>query len=344
MALIPSLPGIDLPLIQAPMAGVQDEALALAVAHAGGLGSMPCALLSATQLEAALQTFATLDRPINLNFFCHAMADPDPADEQQWRNALAPYFDAFGVEPPPPSTAGARRPIDAATVDLLEPFQPKVLSFHFGLPDAALMARMKAWGARVMASATTVEEGRWLQQRGVDLVIAQGIEAGGHRGHFLADDLTAQPPTLDLVTALSKVLTVPVIAAGGIGDRTDVQRLLAAGASAVQAGTAYLLCPEATTSAVHRAALQQEGRDSAITNLFSGRPARGLVNRLMRDLGAISTLPPAFPWASQALAPLRAAAEARGRDDFSPLWSGTRPGRFPGVGAAAVTRALMGMD
>ncbi|TQM06548.1 nitronate monooxygenase [Pseudoxanthomonas sp. 3HH-4] len=343
MALIPSLPGIDLPLIQAPMAGVQDEALALAVADAGGLGSLPCALLSATQLEAALRTFATLERPINLNFFCHAMADPDPADEQQWRNALAPYFHAFGVEPPPSSTAGARRPIDAATVDLLEPFQPKVLSFHFGLPDTALLARMKAWGARVMASATTVEEGHWLQQRGVDLVIAQGIEAGGHRGHFLADDLTAQPTTLDLVTALSKVLTVPVIAAGGVGDRADVQRLLAAGASAVQAGTAYLLCPEATTSAVHRAALQQGDRDSAITNLFSGRPARGLVNRLMRDLGAISTLPPAFPWASQTLAPLRAAAEARGLDDFSPLWSGTRPGRFRGLDAAAVTHALTGV-
>jgi len=336
--------GIDLPLIQAPMAGVQDEALAMAVASAGGLGSLPCAMLEPARLEAALRAFAPLQQPINLNFFCHAMTAPDAAEGQRWHDALMPYYAEYGIEPPAPSTVGARRPLDAATVDLLEAFRPRIVSFHFGLPDAALMTRIKGWGATVLSSATTAEEGRWLQRHGVDAVIAQGIEAGGHRGHFLSDDLAIQPGTRELVASLSKALTVPVIAAGGVGDRADVRALLAAGASAVQAGTAYLLCPEANTSAVHRAALQQPAREGALTNLFSGRPARGLVNRLMRDVGPLSDLPPAFPWASQALAPLRAAAEARGHDDFSPLWSGTRPGMLAGCDAAQVTRHLMGMD
>ncbi|KRA51031.1 2-nitropropane dioxygenase [Pseudoxanthomonas sp. Root65] len=344
MTTLASLLGTDLPLIQAPMAGVQDEALAIAVTAAGGLGSMPCAMLDSTQLEAALQTFATLPQPVNLNFFCHAMAEPDAGEARRWRDALTPYYAEYGIAPPAPSTAGARRPLDAATVDLLEAFQPRIVSFHFGLPDSALLARIKGWGAAVLSSATTLEEGVWLQRQGVDAVIAQGIEAGGHRGYFLSDDLGRQPGTRELVASLSKALTVPVIAAGGVGDRADVQALLAAGASAVQAGTAYLLCPEATTPAVHRAALQQPGRDAALTNLFSGRPARGLVNRLMRDLGPLSVLPPAFPWASQALAPLRGAAEALGRDDFSPLWAGSRPGTLAGRDAAQVTRRLMGVD
>ena len=344
MTTLASLFGTDLPLIQAPMAGVQDEALALAVTAAGGLGSLPCAMLAPASLEAALRSFATLPQPVNLNFFCHAMAEPDADEARRWRDALAPYYAEYGITPPAPSTAGARRPLDAATVDLLEAFQPRIVSFHFGLPDAALLARIKGWGAAVLSSATTLEEGVWLQRHGVDAVIAQGIEAGGHRGHFLSDDLARQPGTHALVASLSKALAVPVIAAGGVGDRADVQALLAAGASAVQAGTAYLLCPEATTSAVHRAALQQPGREGALTTLFSGRPARGLVNRLMRELGPLSALPPAFPWASQALAPLRAAAEALGRDDFSPLWSGTRPGTLAGRDAAQVTRRLMGVD
>ena len=337
---VTALLGVALPLIQAPMAGVQDEALAIAVSEAGALGSMPCALLSHANLEAALERFAQLSRPINLNFFCHDMAEPDPTQEQRWRSALAPYYRELGIEPPAPSTAGARRPIDAATVDLLERFRPKVVSFHFGLPAQPLLQRIKAWGAVVLSSATTLEEGRWLEQHGADIVIAQGIDAGGHRGHFLSNNLALQPLTLDLVRALRNTLAVPIIAAGGIGSRVDVETLLAAGASAVQAGTAYLLCPEAITSAVHRAALQQPARDAAITNLLSGRPARGLVNRLMRELGPMSDLPPAFPWAAQALAPLRAGAESLQRDDFTPLWSGSKPGTFAGLSAADVTRQL----
>ncbi len=344
MNAIHPLPGVELPVVQAPMAGVQDEALAVAVSEAGGLGSMPCALLDIERLEAALKRFATLPRPINLNFFCHAMAGPDPAQERRWRQALAPYYRECGIEPPPPGTAGARRPIDAATVELLETFRPRIVSFHFGLPAPGLLRRIKAWGALVMASATTLDEGIWLERHGADIVIAQGIEAGGHRGQFLSEDLAGQSSTSALVAKLCGTLAIPVIAAGGIASRADAEAMLAAGAVAVQAGTAYLLCPEAKTPTVHRAALRQAGRESAITNLFSGRPARGLMNRLMRELGPLSELPPAFPWASQALAPLRAHAEARGSDDFSPLWSGTRPGSLAGLDAAAVTRRLAGLD
>ncbi|MGY4517381.1 nitronate monooxygenase [Lysobacter sp. HA18] len=342
MSVLQSL-GIALPVIQAPMAGVQDEALAIAASSAGALGSMPCALLGREQLERALDRFASLEAPINLNFFCHEMAEPNATQLQRWRDVLAPYYREAGIEMPPPSNAGARRPIDADTVALLERYRPRVVSFHFGLPAPELLARVKAWGALVLASATTLDEGRWLERNGADVVIAQGIEAGGHRGHFLSDDLALQPSTLDLVASLSSNLSLPVIAAGGIADGGDVQRALAAGAIAVQVGTAYLACAEATTTSVHRAALKDVERETAITNLFSGRPARGLVNRLMRDLGPLSDLAPTFPWASQALAPLRAHAEASGRDDFTPLWSGMKRGRFDGMSAADVTRALAGV-
>jgi nitronate monooxygenase len=343
MPSITSSLGVELPVIQAPMAGVQDEALAVAVASAGGLGSMPCALLDPARLAAALQRFATLQVPINLNFFCHEMAPPDPVELARWRAALLPYYRELDIELSELGPGSARRPIDVPTVELLEQFRPRLISFHFGLPAPALLARIKAWGATVMASATTVEEGCWLERHGADIVIAQGIEAGGHRGHFLSNDLTRQTTTRELVSALSRAVKLPLIAAGGIGSRADVEAFLKAGAWGVQAGTAYLLCPEATTTPVYRSALQQPGRLTDITNLFSGRPARGMVNRLMRDLGAISPLPPSFPWASQALAPLRTAAEARGSDDFTPLWSGRNPGAFVGCEAARVTRVLAGL-
>lgn len=335
--------GIDLPVVQAPMVGVQDEALALAVSAAGGLGSMPCAVLDRSQLESALQRFAGRPNPINLNFFCHAMTEPDSVQELRWREALAPYYREFDIERSPPTTNGVRRPIDDAVVDLLEHYRPKVLSFHFGLPSPHLLKRIKAWGGVLLASATSLDEGRWLERHGADVVIAQGIEAGGHRGHFLSDDLTLQASTRELVAQLVPALRVPIIAAGGIATRADVQQMFDAGASAVQAGTAYLLCPEAKTSVVHRAALARPSADTALTNLFSGRPARGIVNRLMHDIGALSDLAPAFPWAAQALAPLRTRAEALGRDDFSPLWAGTNHHASRRASAASVTRMLAGI-
>jgi nitronate monooxygenase len=344
LRLLHSLLGVELPVIQAPMAGAQDEALAIAVSEAGGLGSMPCAMIGNAQLANSLERFASMGRAVNLNFFCHAMPEQDLAREQRWREALAPYYRELDVEPPEPSTAGARYPIDEATVDLLAVHPPKVVSFHFGLPEARLLGRIKSWATLVLASATTVEEGRWLEDNGADIVIAQGIEAGGHRGHFLSHELGLQPSTHDLVVALRASIGLPIVAAGGIAGRADVLAMERAGAVAVQVGTAYLLCPEATTSVVHRAALRRgRSAQTALTNLFSGRPARGIVNRLMKNLGPLSDLPPAFPWASQALAPLRAHAEALGRDDFSPLWSGTRPEGCREVGAAVLTRDLAGM-
>ena len=235
-------------------------------------------------------------------------------------------------------------PFNTEVCDVVAPFAPPVVSFHFGLPSADLLARVRNWGAKVLCSATTVEEGLWLQAQGVDAVIAQGLEAGGHRGHFLSDDLSQQMGTYALLPQLVRALQVPVIAAGGIADATGVAAALAMGAVAAQVGTAYMLCPEATTSAVHRAALQSEAaRHTALTNLFTGRPARGIMNRAMRELGALNPAAPHFPLATTGIAPLRAKAEALGLGDFSPLWSGQNATGCKAVPAAQLTRELAGI-
>ena len=342
MALLDHL-GIALPVLQSPMAGVQDHALAVAVCGAGGLGALPCALLAPEALRTELTSLrAKTARPFNVNVFCHAPPVPDAAREAAWREALAPYYEEFGLDAAGVPGGAGRAPFTHAIADVLEPFRPPVVSFHFGLPAEDLLARVRGWGAKVIASATSVEEGRWLEARGVDAVIAQGYEAGGHRGHFLGDDLAGALGTFALVPQLVRALRVPVIAAGGIADAHGVAAALALGASAVQVGTAYLLCPEATTSAVHRAALQGEGaRHTAYTNLVSGRPARGIVNRLMRELGPMSPLPPAFPLATAAIASLRAEAERRGRGDFSPLWAGQNTTGCRRIPATQLTQALV---
>jgi nitronate monooxygenase len=225
--------------------------------------------------------------------------------------------------------------------DVLEDFKPRVVSFHFGLPAPALVARVKGWGARVLSSATTVAEAVWLEAQGVDAVIAQGLEAGGHRGIFLSEDLTTQLGTFALVPQVVKAVKIPVIAAGGIADANGVRAAMALGAAAVQAGTAFLLCPEATTSAVHRAALKgEDARHTALTNLFTGRPARGIVNRIMREVGAIDATAPEFPLATAAIAPLRAKAEAKGSGEFSPLWSGENATGCKEISAGQLVREL----
>ena len=232
-------------------------------------------------------------------------------------------------------------PFSSEAADLLNEFKPAVVSFHFGLPSAALLARVKAWGSKILSSATTVDEGRWLEAHGVDAIIAQGLEAGGHRGIFLSDDLTSQVGTIALLPQMLRAVKLPVIAAGGIADAKGVAAAMAFGAAGVQIGTAYLLCPEATTSVVHRAALKSEAaRHTALTNLFTGRPARGIVNRIMKELGPINTAAPAFPLATAAIAPLRAKAESRGSGDFSPLWSGQNASGCKEIPAAQLTREL----
>lgn len=335
--------GIPLPVIQAPMAGSQGSALAIAVSNAGGLGSLPCAMLTADGMRAELQAIrAATDRPFNVNFFCHTPPTADAKRETAWRELLAPYLREYGIDPREGSGGVSRAPFSAAAADVLEQFKPKVVSFHFGLPSADLVARIKKWGSKVLASATTVEEAVWLEQRGVDAVIAQGVEAGGHRGIFLSQDLTTQVGTFALVPLVAKAVSVPVIAAGGIADARGVAAAMSLGAAGVQLGTAYLLCPEAKTSTVHRAALKSaRASHTALTNLFSGRPARGIMNRLMAELGPINHAAPAFPLAVDALAPLRKKAESLNSGDFSPLWAGQNISGCQEISAAELTRALI---
>jgi nitronate monooxygenase len=339
---LPALLGVELPIIQAPMAGVQDSALAVAVSDAGGLGSLPCAMLGPDALREELAAIrARTAGPVNVNFFCHTPPAPSAGREAAWRAALAPYCEEFGLDAHAVTAGAVRAPFSAEAADVLVEFRPAVVSFHFGLPPPELLARVRGWGSKVLSSATTVDEARWLEARGVDAVIAQGLEAGGHRGMFLSEDLTTQVGTLALVPQVVSAVKVPVIAAGGIADARGVRAALALGAAGVQVGTAYLLCPEATTSAVYRAALKSDAaRHTALTNVFSGRPARGIVNRLVRELGPISAAAPAFPLAAAAVAPLRTTAEGLGSGDFSPLWSGQNASGCKEVTAAELTREL----
>jgi nitronate monooxygenase len=334
--------GIELPIIQAPMAGVQGSALAIAVSNAGGLGSLPCAMLSIDALRKELTAIrAQTAKPFNVNFFCHTQPVPDAARDALWRAALAPYFAELGVDASAISGGPGRLPFSDEAAEALEDHKPPVVSFHFGLPSEALVARVRGWGAKIVSSATTVDEARWLEARGVDAIIAQGSEAGGHRGCFLSDDLSAQVGTFALLPQIVDAVKVPVIAAGGIADARGVAAAMALGAAGVQIGTAYLLCPEAVTSVVHRAALKSDAaRITAITNVFTGRPARGIVNRIVRELGPMSAATPEFPLATAAIALLRAKAESLGSGDFSPLWAGQNVGGCKEVPAAVLTREL----
>jgi nitronate monooxygenase len=335
--------GTTLPIIQAPMAGSQGHALAIAVSNAGGLGSLPSALLSAEALRKELETIRGQTRaPFNVNFFAHTPPTASAERESAWRATLAPYYQEYGIDPAAIPSGPGRTPFNTESLALLEECRPAVVSFHFGLPPADLLARVRATGTRVFSSATTLDEARWLEAQGVSAIIVQGLEAGGHRGHFLSPDLTRQSGTFALLPQVVRAVKVPVIAAGGIVDARTVKAALALGASAVQVGTTYLLCPEATISATYRAALKSpDAQYTALTNLFSGRPARGIVNRLMQDLSPLSDKPPEFPLASTALAPLRVKAEAQGRGDFSPLWAGQNVSGCKEIPAADLTRELM---
>ncbi|MGJ3254717.1 MAG: NAD(P)H-dependent flavin oxidoreductase [Alcanivorax sp.] len=339
---MPSLLGTDLPLIQAPMAGVQDWRLAAAVCEAGGLGSVPAGMLNAQGLEEQLtQLSAATDNPWNVNFFCHRPPTPDPLGEQRWVETLLPFYEAFAADASAIPHGPSRQPFDQDCAAVLERFRPAVVSFHYGLPEAALLDRVKATGATVLSTATTVEEALWLAANGADGVIAQGLEAGGHRGHFLSDDLSLQQGTISLLPQIRDAISLPVIAAGGIATPAGVKAARTLGASAVQVGTAYLLCPEATTKGVHRQWLQSDrARHTALTTVFSGRPARGMMNRLMDTLGPLPEAAPAFPLAGNAIGPLRAAAEAQGSGDCSPLWAGQFASACREVSATEVTRWL----
>jgi nitronate monooxygenase len=331
-----------LPLIQAPMAGSQGVELCVAVCEAGGLGSIPSALLTPAILRDQIAEVRARTRaPFNVNFFCHLPPAADPERQARWLESLARAYAEVGIEPSAAGSGPGRAPFDAAMAEVVEALKPPVVSFHFGLPEAALLARVRATGAKVYSSATTVAEAEWLEARGVDAVIAQGAEAGGHRGMFLTEDVAAQPGLFALLPQVVDAVRLPVIAAGGIADGRGVAAAFALGAGAAQIGTAYLKTPQALTTPHHRAALR-EARDDAtrITNLFTGRPARGVLNRFMREHGPMSDVAPAFPLASGAVAPLRAHWEKRGSGDYSPLWAGQAAALAREEDAGALTERL----
>jgi len=340
-AALQQLLGTDLPIIQAPMAGAQLSAMTIAVSNAGGLGSLPCAMLTADAMRSELAAIkAGTGKPYNVNFFCHVPAAPSGERETAWRKILAPYYKEHGIDPATIPAGPGRAPFSVEFADILEAYKPRVVSFHFGLPSPELLARVKTWGSKVLASATTVAEAQWLEARGVDAVIAQGVEAGGHQGHFLTDR-PMQIGIFALLPQIVRTVKVPVIAAGGIADAEGVAAAMALGASGAQIGTAYLLCPESIISKIHRAALKSEAAcETALTNLFTGRPARGIFNRIMRELGPINPAVPSFPLGTAAITPLRAKAEAQGKDDFSPLWSGQNVSGCKEIPAAELTREL----
>ena len=334
--------GIDLPIIQAPLAGANGSAMAIAVSEAGGLGSLPCAMLDPAKARAEIDVIRRQTvKPVNVNFFCHKPAAPDSDRDAAWKRHLASYYEEFGLDASASAPAANRAPFNEAMCEIVEDLKPEVVSFQFGLPEKPLLERVKAAGCHVFGCATTVEEARWLEDNGCDAVIAQGYEAGGHRGMFLTDNIATQAGTFALVPQVVDAVKVPVIAAGGIADGRGVAAVFALGAAGAQIGTAYLFTQEALISDLHRAALGAARDDStAVTNLFSGRPARGLMNRAMREIGPMSDLAPAFPTAGNALAPLKAAAEARGTSDFTSLWAGQAASLCHETGSGDLTRRL----
>jgi nitronate monooxygenase len=333
---------LEVPIVQAPMAGASGADLAAAVSSAGGLGSLPCGMLNAQQArDATAKIRLRTNRAINLNFFCHTPPAADPAREETWRKRLAPYYAELGLDPNAPVPSANRAPFDEAMAEAVAELRPQVASFHYGLPEPRLLDRVKEAGCRVFACATTVAEARWLEEHGADAIIAQGAEAGGHRGMFLTDDLGAQIGTFALVPQIVDAVKVPVIATGGIADARGIAAAFMLGAAGVQIGTAYLRCPEVEISPLYRAALEAARDDgTTFTNVYSGRAARGLVTRLMREQGPLASGIPEFPLAAGAVAPLRKAAEQRSSAEFSPLWAGQAAPLARTMPAAELTRKL----
>ncbi|WP_432467487.1 NAD(P)H-dependent flavin oxidoreductase [Agarivorans sp. Z349TD_8] len=341
-----ALLGTQLPIIQSPMAGVQDSALTIAVSEAGGLGSLPCGMLSIEQIVSEIGFIKqATDKPYNLNFFCHKMQAYAEYQHMLWRKKLKPYFEELAIHSESLPHYANRTPFNHDIADAIEPFKPEFISFHFGLPEQSLLARIKGWGTKIVSSATTIKEALWLESKGVDGIIAQGLEAGGHRGMFLSDDISTQMGMSALVPQIVNKVSVPVIAAGGIADSQGVQAALQLGAGAVLIGTAYLLCPEAKTSRLHRAAIKSsKSQHTALTNVFSGRPARGIVNRVMKELGYMHPLAPSFPYASIEMTQLRGEAEKLNSDAFSPLWCGQNTTGCKNISARALTLQLAAQD
>lgn len=316
--------GMEIPVIQAPMAGVDTPALAAAVIKSGGLGSLACALRTPDDIRAACrQIRQETAGPINLNFFCHSVPEYSDAARRRWLQRLLPYYHGFGLDPQSLLPSAVRAPFNENFCEVIEDINPRVVSFHFGLPSHELLTRVKKMGAVIFSSATTVAEAVWLEQNGCDVVIAQGAEAGGHRAMFLFADIENQPDMFPLLGEVLAHIKIPVIAAGGITNVRDVHAALAMGAAAVQIGTGYLFCPEANVSPLYRDALCSFD-ETVITNVFSGRPARGIKNRFINEIGPMAREAPDFPHAAELVNPLRQASEKSGNIDFMQMWSGSK--------------------
>jgi len=316
--------GITHPIILSPMAGSGGPELASAVSSAGGLGSLPCAGLTPENIRTHVTAVRQkTSNPLSLNFFCHEFLEHDETVEQAWLDKFSPYCEELGVI----STIGAASsnldPFGEEHCQLVEDLRPAVASFHFGLPDASLLQRVKAVGCRVICSANTVKEAVWLANNGCDAIIAQGTEAGGHRGMFLSKTVAEQAGTMALVPQVVDAVDVPVIAAGGIADGRGIAAAFALGASGVQIGTAYLFTDESWANDLYKAKLHVATDDGTVlTNVFSGKPARGFATRLTRDLGPINDQPMAFPMGYGVLAQFKAKAEASGTAEFSSYLAG----------------------
>ena len=308
------------------------------------MGSLPCAMLDADQMDHQFEQIKrATDKPFNVNFFNLSAPIPDPSRESAWKATLQPFYDEYGIDVASvPQAVNEDQEFDADKLKVLQKHRPAVVSFHFGLPEADTLQAVRDIGSKIMCSATTLAEALWLENAGVDLIIAQGVEAGGHRGMFLTEDITTQVGTFSLLPQIVQAVNLPVIAAGGIASRDGVIAALQLGASAAQIGTTFLLCDEADTSPIHRAALKSvDSVHTALTNRFSGRPARSVANRLIRELGPMggNEIPP-FPMAYTALGPLRALAEAQGSGDFTPLWSGQNSSGCEEIPAAEMIERL----
>lgn len=334
--------GLEIPIIQAPMAGSDSVALARSVASTGALGSLACALMTPARVRESIHALLQgMDRPFNLNFFCHTMEQPDQFEIENWKNFLKPHYDRLGLDVESVAEGILRRPFDEEMCAIIEEVKPEIVSFHFGLPAPDLMARIKACGTKVLSSATSVREARWLEEHGCDAIIAQGSEAGGHRAMFLETEITTQVGLFALLPQVVDAVSVPVIAAGGIADARGIVAAFALGASGVQMGTAYLLCPEANVSPLYRQALQQSNDTATVvTNLFSGRHARGILNQYLSESGPMSEAALAFPYAASLVAPLRTASEKNGSFDYMQLWSGQAASLAKAMPADELTRKL----
>ena len=334
--------GVEVPIIQAPMAGADSVALARAVANAGGLGSLACPLLTPEQMRQVAREFREgCGKPLNLNFFCHKMQAPSAEAIERWKQFLRPHYERLALGIDSVADSRLRMPFDDEACSVVEDLSPEIVSFHFGLPEPPLVERLKRKKIKILASATSVREAKWLEERGCDAVIAQGAEAGGHRGMFLEESIASQTGLFALLPQIVDAVRVPVIAAGGIADSRGIAAAFALGASAVQIGTAYLKCPEAKISPLYRQALDSVGDgDTAITNLFSGRPARGIANRFVRECGPMSNDALAFPFAATYVAPLRTASEKAGSTDYMQMWAGQAAALSKAMPAEALTRSL----